>query len=545
MPRVRTNTVTREELIETISGCSTKQELQIRLTELAQGQNKDYYRVLAGYVKEEFYPVPPEFRHEQITKGKGKDKEVVVTHYAERVLYDLRKIAASKYKDGDVLDNVIRSQNNAVIPVDVELMLDAARSLIREDNWAAKLIGVCLLTGRRLGGVAYESLFSVVTPSVMKVVSGQKKFGKTSIVFIPVLDNAQVIYDAIQSLRQKVKTLRHYDQWSLDKCADNSKKLTTDITNQGEFRNIYAEMMQPLFNGHESSSIHGLRGVYGSLIAALHKMTHGSSNTSYMMQYVLDHESLVTTAIYEKFELKNVDKVLESFGNEFIDSLDANHLKSLNVLHDSRLPFDFTELLDLIADEPLRNEIGGFLADPGSLTENLAGLLNRLVSIRRSDVAEIEAVAKKSFSFSSKADEIGSALQSRKRNELAEETSDDIYFDPLERAKLIVKSAMIYNDLQASTNQQFICITGAIVDKVSVQLWDCRVTSGKLVSVIGGKIKGDIVKGMMEDELKTHHENYGILENHNLYYRTKTGKMEEIITQISSIVNEQIQNTKL
>ncbi|MBW4662449.1 MAG: telomere resolvase [Drouetiella hepatica Uher 2000/2452] len=485
------------ELVEGLEGLNTTQEIEtyIRESLIVEGQafNKDH---CTGYKRAietiDVSMIPEHLLYQLSTDKKG----LMTVHYAHKVVSDLQKDLTENKTKVTALDRAEKNIKASQFPIDALAFVQTAEDGLTSSDWRVKLFSVCLLTGRRLGAVAYEASFEAISPSVMKVTSGQKQRGGINTILIPVLADSEAIYEAIQELRIQARETHQttYQRWEADPTGSNDSRLSNSISGSPKYKAAYDRTFRPLFSGNPEDYLHALRAVYGSIIAKCHQAVTGSTEPTDFVEHVLDHDSVGTTHKYlDSHPLTNIDQVLEDLSDDFVKAMKPGSLKMKTP---TLISFDFDAFINAIGNEDAKTEAALMFENPESFAANLGSTFNRLFSIAQhakpsedSASAQIESIIRAIFDYN-----------------ISQEGSS--------------KTAYVY-------------ITIPVINKVGQLVYGKSFDTGTVTKIRGGMQKGKKIVGSMEAEIDGHHQKMGIQDNNNLFYR-RTDKLDEIVKEIAA-----------
>lgn len=487
------------ELMEGFSSLNTKREIQRYIQEQLTEDgnlivNKNHLTEYAKqFQKIDASMLPAQLQYIVQTKSGQK-----VQHYAVKVIYDLQG-TLTKGTGKDAGSKAIAAQSHGKHEINVLDVIATARECLKSKNWREKLAGCQILTGRRLGAIAFEASFEPVNSAMIRVISGQKKRGDVSECVFPVLKDSQTIIDAIETIREGIR-YNHtavYERWLEDPSIENGHKFTNSVNGSPKWKAVQEQIVRPLFSGHDKNSSHDLRGIYGSIMWKAHEALTGSANPSHFVQMILDHEAVGITQTYLAYRLVGLTELIDEASDEFCQAMDSAIYQKLEKTY---MPFDVETFLSVIGDEGARTEIASLLTDSESFAVNLGREFDRLYRISR---------------------------QARTAKPDSAEA----------RIERVVKAIMDHNASQlGSADPLFAEITTKLVSDAGKAIYNTTFFPGAMAQVLGGVFKGEQIHGSMEDEINAHHEAMkaeGMKDNQNLYYR-RGNKMETIIESIAS-----------
>lgn len=492
---------TATELMEGIASLNTKREVQAYIREqlIQDGKpivNKNDCTKYAQQLRKiDASMLPSAVQHVAQTKDGQK-----IQHYAVKVIYDIQKDLIEG-KAQTTQQKAVASQSHGKHSINVLDVFETAKECLQSENWREKLIGCQILTGRRLGAIAYEATFEPVNSAMIRVVSGQKKRGKLSECTFPVLVDSQVILETIEAVREGIQKDHQavYKRWLADPTDENGHKFTNSINASTRWRSVLDEFVAPLFKNHPKNTSHDIRGVYGAIMWKCHEELTESANPGHFVQMILDHDSIGVTQTYLAYRLAGIPKLIESASDEFCKAMDAAVYERLEKTY---MPFDIETFLTAISDESARTEVAAMLTDSESFAAKLGREFDRLYQ----SVQKLQQQAKPK----------------------ADSAADRIH--------RIVRAAIDYNISQQGTNEadlMYARISTPLINAVGKAVYNTTFDTRTLAEVVGGVIKGESIKGFIEDEIVKHHESLEIPENQNLKYR-RGDKMEQVVQGIAA-----------
>lgn len=487
------------ELMEGFSSLNTKKEVEayLRGELIEDGKpivNKNHLTEYARqFQKIDASMMPAQLQYIVETKAGQK-----VQHYAVKVIYDIQGML-TKDTGKDAGSKAVASQSQGKHEINALEVIATAKECLKSKNWREKLVGCQILTGRRLGAIAFEASFEPVNSAMIRVISGQKKRGDVSECIFPVLEDSQVIIDAIEAIREGIR-YNHtavYERWLENASIENGHKFTRSINGSPKWKEVQERIVRPLFAGHDKNSSHDLRGIYGSIMWKAHEALTGSANPSHFVQMILDHEAVGITQTYLAYRLVGLTEVIDEASDEFCQAMDSAIYQKLEKTY---MPFDVESFLSVIGDESARTEIASLLTDSESFAVNLGREFDRLYRLSR----QVKPA---------KPDSAGA------------------------RIERVVKAIMDHNVSQlGSAEPLFAEVTTKLVSDAGKVIYGTTFYPGSMREILGGMDKGAKVHGSMEDEINAHHEammKEGMKPNQNLFYR-RGNKMEAILEGIAA-----------
>jgi hypothetical protein len=490
------------ELMEGLAALNTKKEIQ----EFLRGQLIEDGKPIVN--KNDCTKYAQQLRKIDASMLPGAVQYVVETkegrkiqHYAVKVIYDIQKDLIEG-KTQTTQQKAAASQSHGKHSINVLDVFETAKECIQSKNWREKLIGCQILTGRRLGAIAYEASFEPINPALLRVFSGQKKRGNLSECTFPTLIDSQTVLEAIESVREGIQKdhATVYERWLEDPSSQNAHKFTNSINASVRWKAALDKFVAPLFKNHPKNTSHDLRGVYGAIMWKCHEELTGSANPGHFVQMILDHDSIGVTQTYLAYRLAGITELLESVSDEFCKAMDAATYEKLEKTY---MPFDVETFLTAISDDSARTEVAAMLTDSESFAAKLGREFDRLYQ----SVRQLQQ-------------------QSRPRVDSASA-----------RIESVIQAIMNYNISQQGTNESdraYARISTPLINAVGKLIYNTTFDTRTLAEVVGGIIKGEQIKGLMEDEIAKHHEKLEIPENQNLKYRKGKIKMDEIVQNIAA-----------
>lgn len=487
------------ELMEGFASLNTKKEVEAYIREklIEDGKpivNKNHLTEYAKqFQKIDASMLPAKLQYIVQTKTGQR-----VQHHAVKVIYDIQG-TLTKGTGKDAGSKAVAAQSHGKHEINVLDVIATAKECLKSKNWREKLAGCQILTGRRLGAIAFEASFEPVNSAMIRVISGQKKRGDVSECVFPVLEDSQTIIDSIEAVREGIR-YNHtavYERWLEDPSIENGHKFTNSVNGSVKWKAVQERIVRPMFAGHDKNSSHDLRGIYGSIMWKAHEALTGSANPSHFVQMILDHEAVGITQTYLAYRLVGLTELIDEASDEFCQAMEASVYKKLEKTY---MPFDVETFLSVIGDENARTEIASLLTDSESFAVNLGREFDRLYRLSR----QVKPA----------------------RPDSAEA-----------RIERVVRAIMDHNASQlGSVEPLFAEITTKLVSDAGKTIYGTTFYPGSMREILGGLDKGTKVHGSMEDEIKSHHDammEQGMKPNQNLFYR-RGNKMETIIENIAS-----------
>lgn len=513
---------TATELMEGIASLNTKREVQeyIRGQLIEDGKpivdKNDCTKYAEQFRKIDASMLPATLQYVAETKDGQK-----IQHYAVKVVYAIQR-DLPKGKAQTAQQKAVASQSHGEHSISVLDVLETAKECLQSKNWREKLIGCQILTGRRLGAIAYEASFELVNSALIRVVSGQKKRGKLSECIFPVLVDSQAVLEAIESVREGIQKDHKlvYKRWLADpdgeteKGVSNDSAFTNSVNASNTWKTALKQVVAPLFKNHPKNKAHDLRGVYGALMWNCHQELTGSANPGHFVQMILDHDSIGVTQSYLEYRYTGLTDLLESASDEFCKAMNANTYTSSNT--------DFFEMfLGTFTNDSAWTHFSALIPTPPSKESSN---YKKEMQDYREQIRLFPAML---------ARECERLYQSVQQLQQQAKPRPDSAADRIQR---VIRAIMDYNISQQGTeeaNRMYARISTPLINSVGKQVYNTTFDTRTLAEMIGGVIKGESIRGVMEDEISKHHESLNIPENQNLKYR-RGNKMEEIVQNIAA-----------